>query len=319
MCAQAATRRSQAATLCTQAATLCTQAAALCIARFIERAAAAARAAAAPTGRDRTGRRQGGPTNSLGLDGKAWAWPWNPGGCNPKWQRLQPKASPNPSPASNPHQAWKWLEGDARDIDLESTAVRTGAAFQAGIPPFAPCCPEEYEDRGDELQVIEFTPCAAPPPLPPRRAATPSPDTSIGYHGAVGQGGRGRRPSHEEREERPPPTSREEEEAHEGGRRYSSQFRGVSRRHGRWKVRSHYAAHVHVEDMPQGQWHQHRAYTMNSPRAHRAYTAHTPCMHHAYTEQARIKVKGADTVIGTYDNDLAAALAYDKRARQLHG
>ena len=33
--------------------------------------------------------------------------------------------------------------------------------------------------------------------------------------------------------------------------------------------------------------------------------------------QARIKVNGSDTIIGTYDNDLAAALAYDQRARPL--
>ena len=77
-----------------------------------------------------------------------------------------------------------------------------------------------------------------------------------------------------------------------------------------------------MEDLHQGQWHRHRAYTMHTPCIHHAYTmhVHVPCTHHAsHTMQARIKVNGTDTVIGNYDNDLAAALAYDKRARQLHG
>ena len=132
------------------------------------------------------------------------------------------------------------------------------------------------------LQTIDFTPCTAPP----RRAATyarqrlepqtsqpqtgllltplilaldrPSPSPSLGYHGDVGQGGRGPRPLSQER---PPPLSREEEEEEGGGRRYSSQFRGVSRRHGKWKARSYY-------------------YTVYG-RPASGPVAPTPCVHHA--------------------------------------
>ena len=49
----------------------------------------------------------------------------------------------------------------------------------------------------------------------------------------------------------------------------TSQYRGVSRRYGRWK--------------------------------------------------ARIKQNGTDIVIGDFENEVEAALAYDKKARQLHG
>jgi hypothetical protein len=49
----------------------------------------------------------------------------------------------------------------------------------------------------------------------------------------------------------------------------TSQYRGVSRRYGRWK--------------------------------------------------ARIKQNGTDIVIGDFDNEMSAALAYDKKARQMHG
>ena len=163
----------------------------------------------------------------------------------PLHQRLHPPEAattqmlqPTRGCTHHTRQAWKWLEGEARDTNLESAAVRTGAAFQAKIPPFAPRRAEECEDRADELQVIDFTPCAAPPPLPPHRADTPSPELSLGYHGDVGQGGRARRRSHEERSS---PPSLEEEERAGRGRRFSSQFRGVSLRHGRWKARSYYA------------------------------------------------------------------------------
>eukprot|EP00964_Phaeocystis_antarctica_P007554 scaffold4079_cov41-Phaeocystis_antarctica.AAC.1 len=48
-----------------------------------------------------------------------------------------------------------------------------------------------------------------------------------------------------------------------------------------------------------------------TPCLHHAYTmhVHVPCVHNAsHPMQARIKVNGTDTVIGNYDNDLAAAL-----------
>ena len=120
-------------------------------------------------------------------------------------------------------QAWTWLEGEAHS---ESAAVRTGDEFQADIPPFAPRRPDESEDRGDELQTIDFTPRAAPPP-------------SLAYRGEAGQAGQARQarpPSSQERRISDPHAPEEEEE--EEARRHSSQYRGVSWRYGRWKART---------------------------------------------------------------------------------
>ena len=34
---------------------------------------------------------------------------------------------------------------------------------------------------------------------------------------------------------------------------------------------------------------------------------------------ARIKVNGSDTVIGEFDDEIEAARAYDRKAREIHG
>ena len=55
-----------------------------------------------------------------------------------------------------------------------STSVRVGESFQARVPGFAPRdAPAEYEERGDELLEIEFSPLTSPPKrkLPPEPLA----------------------------------------------------------------------------------------------------------------------------------------------------
>jgi len=61
-----------------------------------------------------------------------------------------------------------------------STSVRVGESFQARVPcfappatPAAPATPAEYEERGDELVEIEFSPLTSPPKrkLPPEPLA----------------------------------------------------------------------------------------------------------------------------------------------------
>jgi hypothetical protein len=147
------------------------------------------------------------------------------------------------------HTAWGPRRDSFRDAaeSLRAASFEYEAAEDAALQLQAKVAPEWWEGSCEPTEPMEIS----------YRGGKASHSNGGGGGGGDGGGGRSA------------PTDASADGVPAEGKARTSQYRGVSRRYGRWK--------------------------------------------------ARIKQNGTDIVIGDFDNEIEAALAYDKKARQLHG